>query len=196
VEDNEPSLGADAADVGMDTRNSEDWGSGGVGGNLPDLERTVADVPDLRSHLLQQLNLSVAETADRFIGIYLIDQLDESGYLRIDLTEAAVQLGAEHARVESVLALLRRFYLKHGYADIRIVSAVGEYDPGQKGFIVTYTIVGSLFLPFLAATLLWLHRRASWDERVPRNGWITTALLILVLVLFATIGAREILEAF
>ena len=62
--------------------------------------------------------------------------------------------------------------------------------------IVTYTIVGSLFLPFLAATLLWLHRKARWDDRVPRNGWITTALLILVLVLFAVIGAREIREAF
>ncbi len=61
--------------------------------------------------------------------------------------------------------------------------------------IVTYTIVGSLFLPFLAATLLWLHRKARWDERVSRNGWITTGLLILVLVMFAAIGAREILEA-
>jgi Mn2+/Fe2+ NRAMP family transporter len=61
--------------------------------------------------------------------------------------------------------------------------------------IVVYTIVGSLFLPFLAATLLWLHRRAAWDPRVPRNGWITTALLILVLVLFAAIGVREIREA-
>ena len=36
--------------------------------------------------------------------------------------------------------LLRRFYLKHGYADVRIVSAVGEYDPNIKGFIVTFTI--------------------------------------------------------
>ena len=61
--------------------------------------------------------------------------------------------------------------------------------------IVVYTIVGSLFLPFLAATLLWLHRKAVWDERVPRNGRTTTGLLILVLVLFATIGIREILEA-
>jgi Mn2+/Fe2+ NRAMP family transporter len=61
--------------------------------------------------------------------------------------------------------------------------------------IVVYTIVGSLFLPFLAATLLWLHRRATWDPRVPRNGWITTALLVLVLLLFAAIGVREIREA-
>src|SRR6185437_7840530 len=43
-------------------------------------------------------------------------------------------------RVEADRDLLRRFYLKHGYADVRIVSAVGEYDPAKKGFIVTFTI--------------------------------------------------------
>ncbi len=43
-------------------------------------------------------------------------------------------------RVEADRDLLRRFYLKHGYADVRIVSAVGEYDPGRKGFIVVFTI--------------------------------------------------------
>jgi outer membrane protein insertion porin family len=43
-------------------------------------------------------------------------------------------------RVEADRDLLRRFYLQHGYADVRIVSAVGEYDPGKKGFIITFTI--------------------------------------------------------
>jgi outer membrane protein insertion porin family len=43
-------------------------------------------------------------------------------------------------RVEADRDLLRRFYLKHGYADVRIVSAVGEYDPAKKGFIVTFNI--------------------------------------------------------
>jgi len=43
-------------------------------------------------------------------------------------------------RVEADRDLLRRFYLKHGYADVRIVSAVGEYDPAKKGFIVTFTV--------------------------------------------------------
>jgi outer membrane protein insertion porin family len=43
-------------------------------------------------------------------------------------------------RIEADRDLLRRFYLKHGFADVRIVSAVGEYDPAKKGFIVTYTI--------------------------------------------------------
>ena len=43
-------------------------------------------------------------------------------------------------RVEADRDLLRRFYLKHGYADVRIVSAVGEYDPAKKGFVVTFII--------------------------------------------------------
>lgn len=43
-------------------------------------------------------------------------------------------------RVAADRDLLRRFYLKYGYADVRILSAVGEYDPAKKGFIITYTI--------------------------------------------------------
>ncbi len=43
-------------------------------------------------------------------------------------------------RVEADRDLLRRFYLKNGYADVRIVSAIGEYDPAKKGFIVTFNI--------------------------------------------------------
>src|SRR6478609_9720710 len=43
-------------------------------------------------------------------------------------------------RVEADRDLLRRFYLQHGYADVRIVAAVGVYDPGRKGFVVTFTI--------------------------------------------------------
>jgi outer membrane protein insertion porin family len=43
-------------------------------------------------------------------------------------------------RVEADRDLIRRFYLKHGYADVQVVSAIGVYDPAKKGFIVTFTI--------------------------------------------------------
>ncbi|MBV8354878.1 MAG: outer membrane protein assembly factor BamA, partial [Candidatus Eremiobacteraeota bacterium] len=43
-------------------------------------------------------------------------------------------------RVEADRDLLRRFYLKHGYADARVVSAVPEFDPARKGFVVTFTL--------------------------------------------------------
>jgi outer membrane protein insertion porin family len=43
-------------------------------------------------------------------------------------------------RVESDRDLIRRFYLKNGFADVRVIAALTEYDPGKKGFIVTFTI--------------------------------------------------------
>src|SRR5215468_10049717 len=43
-------------------------------------------------------------------------------------------------RIEVDRDLLRRFYLRNGFADVRIVSAVGEYDPENKGFIITFNI--------------------------------------------------------
>jgi outer membrane protein insertion porin family len=43
-------------------------------------------------------------------------------------------------RIEADRDLLRQFYLKHGYADVQIVSATGVYDPKQKGFVITFTI--------------------------------------------------------
>ena len=43
-------------------------------------------------------------------------------------------------RIEADRDLLRRFYLKKGYADVRIVSATAVYDPEKKGFILTFTI--------------------------------------------------------
>ena len=43
-------------------------------------------------------------------------------------------------RIEADRDLLRRFYLKHGFADVRIVSAISEFDPTQEAFIVTFTI--------------------------------------------------------
>jgi outer membrane protein insertion porin family len=43
-------------------------------------------------------------------------------------------------RVEADRELLRRYYVKHGYADIRIVAAVAAYDPGRKGIVVTFTV--------------------------------------------------------
>jgi len=61
--------------------------------------------------------------------------------------------------------------------------------------IVTYTIVGSLFIPFLAATLLYMNTRIVWTTPVPRNHWTTNVLLVVILVLFVTVGIQEIVNA-
>ena len=43
-------------------------------------------------------------------------------------------------QVEADRDLLRRYYLKRGYADMRVVAALAEYDPEQKGFVITFKV--------------------------------------------------------
>ena len=58
--------------------------------------------------------------------------------------------------------------------------------------IRTFTIVGSLFIPFLAATLLYLNNvRIPVDSGVPKNSALTNAVLVFALILFAVVGASE-----
>jgi hypothetical protein len=62
--------------------------------------------------------------------------------------------------------------------------------------IQTYTIIGSLFIPFLAGTLLYLNnRRIPANSGVNRNSLLTNAVMTLALVLFAYIGLRDLLRA-
>jgi len=63
-------------------------------------------------------------------------------------------------RVEADRDLIRRFYLKHGFADVQVVAALTEYDPERKGFMVTFKIeegqqyrVGSVDFQSSIATL-------------------------------------------
>ena len=43
-------------------------------------------------------------------------------------------------RVEADRDLIRRFYLKNGFADVQVIAALSEYDPERKGFMVTFKI--------------------------------------------------------
>ena len=63
----------------------------------------------------------------------------------------------------------------------------------QPLFIIrTFTIVGSLFIPFLAGTLLYLNNtKIPVESGVPRNSAVTNAVLVLALVVFAAVGASE-----
>jgi hypothetical protein len=58
--------------------------------------------------------------------------------------------------------------------------------------IRTFTIVGSLFIPFLAATLLYLNNvRIPAASGVPKNSALTNAVLVFALIVFAAVGASE-----
>lgn len=43
-------------------------------------------------------------------------------------------------RIASDLELVRRFYLKNGYADFRVISSDAQYDPAQQGYIITIVV--------------------------------------------------------
>lgn len=43
-------------------------------------------------------------------------------------------------RIEADRELLRRFYLKHGYIDVRVMAPAVEFDPGRNGFVVKFII--------------------------------------------------------
>ena len=147
VADNDAGL-ADSGESSFDTNSAETWGGGGHG-EMPDLERTLADTPDLHSHLVQQLGLAVADPAERFIGMYLIDHLDESGYLRLDLGEAAAQLGAPATRIEAVLAIVQRFDPPGIFArdlkeclKLQLVDQ-NRFDPAMEAFIANIELLAA-----------------------------------------------------
>ena len=43
-------------------------------------------------------------------------------------------------RISADLDRIRRFYLKNGYADFRVVSSSADYDAGKKGYIITIAV--------------------------------------------------------
>jgi outer membrane protein insertion porin family len=43
-------------------------------------------------------------------------------------------------RIEADRDLIRRYYLKRGFADVQVVAALTEYDPQKGGFLVTFKV--------------------------------------------------------
>jgi RNA polymerase sigma-54 factor len=73
------------------------------------LEAYVSSEQTLADHLAQQLSIAIADPARRMIGQFLIDMVDESGYLTGDLSTAADKIGAPAAEIEAVLSILQTF---------------------------------------------------------------------------------------
>ncbi len=85
------------------TANIWQEGGGSDGGEAPDLDQFVASRPTLSDHLSDQIGLMLSDPAERIIGRFLIDTLNEAGYLTSALEPIAEQLGASVDQVEAVL---------------------------------------------------------------------------------------------
>src|SRR5215467_1360170 len=110
------------------------------------IEPKIIDLPNNRVDLVFEINegaktgvKTIEFVGNRAYSSYRLKKViktSETGLL------AFLQTGDiyDPDRVEADRELLRRFYLKHGYIDVRIVSAVGEYDPDRRGFVISFTI--------------------------------------------------------
>jgi RNA polymerase sigma-54 factor len=86
-----------------------EWGGGASSDEDYNLEAFVAAETSLADHLAEQLAVALSDASQRMIGQYLIDLVDEAGYLPPDLGEAADKLGATQSAVDDVLAVLQTF---------------------------------------------------------------------------------------
>ena len=89
------------------------WAGTRTGGQSLDgddfnLDATLAADKTLQDHLREQLPLAFAEPVRRMIATYLVDLVDESGYMRDDLQEIAGRLGAPRGLVEETLAGMQK----------------------------------------------------------------------------------------
>lgn len=72
-------------------------------------EATLAKAVTLTEHLAEQLAIAIKDPQERLIGAYLVDQVNEAGYITTDLNEAAENLGVSTGEVLHVLKIMQTF---------------------------------------------------------------------------------------
>ncbi|MCP4936997.1 MAG: RNA polymerase factor sigma-54 [bacterium] len=129
-----PDAGALAPSAGLDSGWQQLGSGGGRGFDSSDnnLEAYVAETISLRDHLVRQLHLTISDPVQLIIGQYLIDMIDDTGYLRSDLEELADQLGTSLEVVERTLHVMQAFEPSGVFArDIGECLAIQLYDQGD-----------------------------------------------------------------
>ncbi len=105
----------ESADGGQDFDAGSSMADMGSGGNLKfedsenSFENRMSSETTLRDHLLEQLFIEFDDPRDRMIGTLLIDQLDESGYIREEQNALAERLGCSEDRIERLLNVMKTF---------------------------------------------------------------------------------------
>ncbi|HZR62245.1 MAG TPA: RNA polymerase factor sigma-54 [Xanthobacteraceae bacterium] len=116
-------------------------GSGGRDDSEYNLEAFVSAETTLADWLREQLTLAIVDPARRMIGQYLVDLVDETGYLTGDLETAAEKLGTGVAEIEAVLGILQRFDPSGVFArDLAECLAIqlkerDRFDPAMQALI-------------------------------------------------------------
>jgi RNA polymerase sigma-54 factor len=90
-----------------------EWASVGGGQSLDDDDRefgaTLTQEISLRDHLGEQLKVATRDPFELFLGSYLIDLIDDAGYLSERAAAIAERLGTDESDVERVLRIIQTF---------------------------------------------------------------------------------------
>jgi RNA polymerase sigma-54 factor len=89
-----------------------EWAAVGPGGRSDgeyNLEAFATAETTLAGHLTEQVSMTFTDPGERMIARYLVDLVDDAGYIPTDLADAADKLGASPAQIEAVLAQLQTF---------------------------------------------------------------------------------------
>jgi RNA polymerase sigma-54 factor len=122
-------------------------GSGGRDDGDYNLEAFVSAETTLADWLREQMTLAIADPVRRIIGQYLIDLVDESGYLSGDVAAAAEKLGTSTAEVEAVLAILQTFdppgICARDLAECLAIQLkeLDRYDPAMQALVARLDLV-------------------------------------------------------
>ena len=131
-----------------DTLHWQVQGAGGFDVDDPDLENAPANEIALRDHLRGQINMDLDDPVDRMIAVYLLDFLDEAGYLTGDIAEMAETLGCKPSRVEQTLDRVQQFDPPGIFA--RTLSEClalqlkdrDRYDPAMQALVENLELLG------------------------------------------------------
>ncbi|MDO8839193.1 MAG: RNA polymerase factor sigma-54 [Parvibaculum sp.] len=106
---NNEAAGETPGPTGSDWQSMRTSGGGGSGDGDYDFAATLTREATLAEHLTDQMNMALKMPGDRMIAAFLIDQVNEAGYMTADLAEAAERLGVDVEDVEAVLGVLQTF---------------------------------------------------------------------------------------
>ena len=77
--------------------------------NSFDLEQVIGAKESLYEHLMYQLNITVTDEIQWKIGEYIIGNLSDDGYFRVDFSQVCQELNVSAELFEEVLAIIKTF---------------------------------------------------------------------------------------
>lgn len=77
--------------------------------DYPSLEQTLSTSESLVDHLMTQLRLAELDEDEEYLGMLIIGNLDEAGWLMTSIEEIAEDAGVSAEAVDDVLALIQQF---------------------------------------------------------------------------------------